>query len=96
MNKCGYVSVTKSLQKPVADSVLLDKKLASFPGGGAELEESLASVSFQTREESAVPIVAHREELRTPLGSCLLGHPWVTHRRLTDDFHCYSEQNSLT
>lgn len=71
--------------------MLLDKGLASLPGGGAELEEGLASVSLQTREESAVPVVAHREELRTSLGTCLLSHPWVTHWGLTDVFHCYTE-----
>lgn len=67
--------------------MLLDKALASLPGGGAELEERLGSVSLQTGEESVVPIVAHGEELRTSLR----GHLWATHRGLTDVFNCYTE-----
>lgn len=57
---------------------------ASLLGRGVELEKGFASISFQTGEESAVAIMAHREELRAPLGSCMLGPPWVTHGRLTD------------
>ncbi len=77
--------------KPAPVSVLLDEGPASLPGGGAELEEGLGSISLQAGEESAVPIVARGEELRASLGSCLPSHPWVTHRRLTDVPHCYTE-----
>lgn len=61
--------------KPVPASVLLDERPASLPGGGAELEEGLCSVSLQAGEESAVPIMAHREELGASLGSRLPSHP---------------------
>lgn len=61
-------------------SVLLDQGPASLPGGGAELEEGLGSVCLQAGEESALPIVAHGEELRASLGSRLPSHPWVTSR----------------
>lgn len=77
--------------KPVPVSVLLHEGPASLPGGGAELEEGLGPVSLQAGEESAVPIVAHGEELRASLGSGLPSHPWVTHRGLTDVSHCYTE-----
>lgn len=80
-----------SHHKTIPVSVLLDKALASHPGGGAELEERLGSVSLQTGEESVVPIVAHGEELRTSLRGHLLSHLWATHRGLTDVFHCYTE-----
>lgn len=40
-------------------SVLLDEGPAFVPGRGAELEESLCSVSLQAGEETAVPVVAH-------------------------------------
>lgn len=69
-------------------SVLLGEGSAFVSGGGAELEEGLGSVSLQAGEESAVPVVAHREELRALLGSRLPNHPWVTHGRLTDVPHC--------
>ena len=68
--------------KPAPVSVLLDEGLSSVPRGGAELEEGLGSIRLQAREESAVPIKAHGEELGTPLGRrCQPSHPWVTQRR---------------
>lgn len=57
---------------------------ASLLCGGVELEKGSASVSLQTGEESAVAVMTHGEELRAPLGSRLLGPPWVTHGGLTD------------
>lgn len=82
--------------KPVPVSVLLHEGPASLPGGGAELEESLGSISLQAGEESVVPVRAHGEELRASLGSCLPSHPWVTRKGLTDVSHCFTELNSLT
>lgn len=72
-------------------SVLLDERLAPLPGGGAELEEVLCCVSLHAGEESAIPFVAHREELGTSLRCFWLSSPCVVHRALTDVCHCYSE-----
>lgn len=62
----------------------------SLFGGGAELEKGFGPIHLQTGEESTVAIMAHREELRAPLRSCLLGPPYVTHGRLTD-VHCCAQ-----
>lgn len=71
--------------------MLPDEGLALLSGGGAEVEEGLGSVSIQTGEESVVSIVAHGEELGTPLRRCLLRRPWETDRGLTDVFHCFTQ-----
>lgn len=69
--------------------LLLDEAGAALLGGGAELEKGFGPIRLQTGEESAVTIVARREELRAPLGSCLQGPPWVTHSRSTN-VHCFA------
>lgn len=71
--------------------LLLDEAGAALLGGGAELEKGFCPIRLQTGEESAVTIVAHREELRAPLGSCLQGPPWVTHSRSTN-VHCFARE----
>lgn len=58
---------------------------------GAELEEGLGSISLQAGEDSTVTIRAHGEELRASLWRRLLSHSWVTHRRVMDVSHCYTD-----
>lgn len=77
--------------KSVPVSVLLDEGLAPLPCGGAELEEVFCCVSLHPGGESAIPFMAHREELGTSLRCSWLSSPCVAHMALMDVCHCYSE-----